>query len=69
MEVGLKEDEDGDILIFVGNIIPIVVIFPKETIVYENESLKSLYKSMFTQKGSDMRVTNFQRTPTMSLLM
>lgn len=69
MEVGLKEDEDGDILIVVGNIIPIVVIFPKETIVYVNESLKSLYKSMFTPNEADMRVTSFQRTPTMFLVM
>jgi hypothetical protein len=28
-----------------------------------------LYKSMFAPKGIDMRVTNFQRTPTMSLVM
>ncbi len=68
MEVGLKEDEDGNILI-VGNIIPIVVVFPKETIIYVNESLKSLYKSMFTSKGADMKVTSFQKTPTMSLVM
>jgi hypothetical protein len=52
VEVGLKEDEDEDILI-----------------VYVNEILKSLYKSMFAPKGIDMRVTNFQRTPTMSLVM
>jgi hypothetical protein len=68
VEVGLKEDEDGNILI-VGNIIPIVVVFPKETIIYVNESLKSLYKSMFTSKGADMKVTSFQKTPTMSLVM
>ncbi len=65
MEIGLKEDEDGNILIVVGNLIPIVVLSPKETIVYVNESLKSLYKSMLTPKGADMKVTNFQSTPTM----
>jgi hypothetical protein len=69
MEVGLKEDEDGDILIVVGNLIPIVVLFPKETIVYVNESLNSLYKSMLTPKGADMKVTSFQSTPTMFLAM
>ncbi len=50
MEVGLKENEDGDILIVVGNIIPIVVIFPKEAIVYVNESLKSLYNPCLPQR-------------------
>jgi hypothetical protein len=65
VEIGLKEDEDGNILIVVGNLIPIVVLSPKETIVYVNESLKSLYKSMLTPKGADMKVTNFQSTPTM----
>jgi len=69
VEVGLKIDEDGDILIVVGNLIAIVVLSPKETIVYVNESLKSLCKSMFIPKGADMRVTSFQRTPTMSLAM
>jgi hypothetical protein len=69
VEVGLKENEDGDILIVVGNLIPIVVLFPKETIVCVKESLKSLDKSMFTPKEADMKVTSFQSTPTMSLAM
>jgi len=69
VEVGLKVDEDGDILIVVGNLILIVVFSPKDTIVYLNESLKSLYKSTLIPKGANMRVTSFQRTPTMSLAM
>jgi hypothetical protein len=69
VEVGLKEDEDGNILIVEDNIIPILVFSPKETIVYVNEGLKSLYKSMLTPKGAHMRVTSIQRTPTMSFAM
>jgi dipeptide/tripeptide permease len=69
MEVGLKEDEDGDLLIVISNMIPIVVLSPKETIVYVNESLKSLYKSMLTLKGAITRVTNFQMTLTMFVVM
>ncbi len=69
MEVGLKEDEDGDILIIISNFIPIVVLSIKEAIFNVNESLKSLYKSMLTPKGAGMRVNSLQRTPTMSFVM
>lgn len=44
------KDEDGIILIVVNNLIPIVIVLPNETIIL---------------KGVDLKVTSFQRTPTM----
>jgi hypothetical protein len=42
VEKGFEEDQNGNIPIVVGNLIPIAIVPPHETIVHVNESFISL---------------------------